>query len=1810
MKKKEVLRRLSAISMAAMMTVTMIPSTAFAADEIFTDLETAVTEEDIQVTGDTEDISDADTEVEEETPVTDEEDISGEVETDTEESGASEDVSAFSDDEGSTEEDALFTAGDNTPAADATVHMTVSVEGSLATAKDGTLMADREVTVKDLDGNGILTYDEALAAAHDEYYNGGAAAGYGTATHEQYGLYLTKLWGDESGAFGYWVNDTSCNSLSDPVKADDYLTAFVYKDKTGYSDAYTKFEKKEYKTIAGQALEVKEYKASYNRHYNLIFDTSNKEKVLVYDSNFKPVSDEHYEIVTRYSTSSTETTYRYEITFKDISGTCYLVSSSGEDSVIVPAVAKVTVLEETPDFDNLQLYKSQDDYNSGKSVEITPAFDPARRDGYTAQAPDYLSSFYTVATLSKANIDVGNTMVMFSNNWGGATQGSYANGVATSSAVFSKKGYLEVYTWANRANVYRVDVQKYATLKNLVINGIMDKEFDRDVNEYHAYVDGTASGVDITATELQKGYTIKVNGTEVTSGTAYNLPYNWDAEGKMKVTVEVSTDGITPSVYTVNLEKSPINDAPFIITQPKEADYIIGETTKELSVVASANGELSYQWYSNTTDFNEGGVAIKDATTATYVPSSETVGTVYYYCVVTNTAKTENNTTVTETARITIDPDPTPVAVITAGGEELPEGYNWHKGYVYNVGGQAEELKVTATSAVEGGEFSYQWKRLNYGNPYNLSKSAGTIIKNATSDSYVPDTDISQANDRGCYYICKVTCTFKGNTYESWATTGETYTDTEKNATYDVNGVYVFTKVNDASVPEITTQPRDATYMVGDSIAALNVYAKTADGGKTSYQWYVNDKDSVEGGTAIEKGTRITLNLGKAEEVGVKYYYCVITNTIQGHTATATTNIAEIRVNDQDELLKGKLEGNGTQEDPYLIKTAEDYQTVADLVAQRASFLGKYLRQENDITLPEGWKPIGVTKDGSNNIQNGKNLLPFSGYLDGNNKTVTIPEGGLPLLGYVKEAEVHNLNIYGTKIAGYGLVNNFEGVGLSGSAIVIDNVTLKSGSSTLKAGLIGANMTTNPYAGNSAGFYATIRNCTVEKDVIVGYEKDQHMIGSIAGRMQGTVENCVSYATVYGKDYVGGIIGSRDNAMGACSVTNCNFAGNVVASDEQAGGIVGGGYEGSSAPNGIKISINACQVSGNVTGADKVGGIIGCDLYGAQAWNPYTMKGNSFTGKVQATTEGTKNIGGIIGFYDSLNKFDNIANNYYSKDCGAERGIGSVKYVDTNCATHETTVGEVYFNTENDTSDCPTVAGCSWRTAHNRTDDPLGADAAKLASTEEIKVYEESVTLSGEYKTDYFLGEDLDFTGMEIKVAMSDGTYKTVAPEDAKIEGYNKDKRGVQVIRVTCGAASAEFTVTVLKKDAGTIKVEFSLLGDSKHNSDKDEKVHTLRAGNLETWIAEGTYEVDGNATVREVFEKILTEKEYKWDNATGNYISAITKPNGTALAEKENGTNSGWMYTLNGIHSDLGVAEQYLEDGDVIVFHYTDDYTKEHDHIWSSAWSTDENAHWHECTYEFSTCDITDNAQKAGYGEHTFDEGKVTTEATCTEAGVKTYTCTVCGYEKTEEIPAAGHEFGSWKTVSAATVFAPKKQERTCGNCGEKETRNSGSKLKATIKLNVTSITLQKKQSTKAVKVTMANGDSVKSWTVGNKKIATVSKTGVIKAGTKTGTTKVTVTLKSGKKASLKVKVQKAKVKTTKISGLKSKATIKKGQKLALKPVLSPITSQDKISYTTFNKKVATVSKNGTVVAKKKGTAKITVKAGTKKYTIKITVK
>lgn len=246
---------------------------------------------------------------------------------------------------------------------------------------------------------------------------------------------------------------------------------------------------------------------------------------------------------------------------------------------------------------------------------------------------------------------------------------------------------------------------------------------------------------------------------------------------------------------------------------------------------------------------------------------------------------------------------------------------------------------------------------------------------------------------------------------------------------------------------------------------------------------------------------------------------------------------------------------------------------------------------------------------------------------------------------------------------------------------------------------------------------------------------------------------------------------------------------------------------------------------------------------------------------------------------------------------------------------------------------------------------------------------------------------------------------------------------------------------------------------------------------------------------------------------------------------------------------------------------------------------------------------------------EHSWDAGKVTKAANCTEKGIRTYTCQSCSITRTEDIPARGHKFGAWVTTSQADVISPAKQTRTCTVCGKKEQRNYGSRLRGTMTVNISSIPLKTRQKTSVLKVTgLAKGDSITSWKSSNTKVAKVAGrangTCTITAGNKTGKAKITITLKSGLQKTVTVSVQKSAVKTKKISGVAKTLRLNRKQKTTLKPVLSPLTSTEKITYKSSNSKVASVNSKGQITAKKKGTTVITVKSGTKTVKCKVTVK
>ena len=139
---------------------------------------------------------------------------------------------------------------------------------------------------------------------------------------------------------------------------------------------------------------------------------------------------------------------------------------------------------------------------------------------------------------------------------------------------------------------------------------------------------------------------------------------------------------------------------------------------------------------------------------------------------------------------------------------------------------------------------------------------------------------------------------------------------------------------------------------------------------------------------------------------------------------------------------------------------------------------------------------------------------------------------------------------------------------------------------------------------------------------------------------------------------------------------------------------------------------------------------------------------------------------------------------------------------------------------------------------------------------------------------------------------------------------------------------------------------------------------------------------------------------EWKFDEKT--HWHECTTKNHTDTTEKTPHVFTWTEKTPAGVHTDKvekGVCECGYETERTISGTAT--------HTYGEEWKKDESGHWHE-----STCDATaptHDVMKSDFAVHTFDDGVVTKPEGYGVVGEKKFTCTVCEYSKTEEIPALG---------------------------------------------------------------------------------------------------------------------------------------------------------------------------------------------------------
>lgn len=151
----------------------------------------------------------------------------------------------------------------------------------------------------------------------------------------------------------------------------------------------------------------------------------------------------------------------------------------------------------------------------------------------------------------------------------------------------------------------------------------------------------------------------------------------------------------------------------------------------------------------------------------------------------------------------------------------------------------------------------------------------------------------------------------------------------------------------------------------------------------------------------------------------------------------------------------------------------------------------------------------------------------------------------------------------------------------------------------------------------------------------------------------------------------------------------------------------------------------------------------------------------------------------------------------------------------------------------------------------------------------------------------------------------------------------------------SCERVTAIYEKAITDLDAvkpGDIEVTFRLIGALEATQDVDLTTDSYLPEYV-TWVPTKTYALQENATVYDLFTEAMSDAGLRYIGAESNYVSTIYAPSclgGYALSEFTNGKKSGWMYTVNGTHPNQGLKNWTLKDGDVVIWHYVNDYSHE----------------------------------------------------------------------------------------------------------------------------------------------------------------------------------------------------------------------------------------------------------------------------------------
>ncbi len=397
------------------------------------------------------------------------------------------------------------------------------------------------------------------------------------------------------------------------------------------------------------------------------------------------------------------------------------------------------------------------------------------------------------------------------------------------------------------------------------------------------------------------------------------------------------------------------------------------------------------------------------------------------------------------------------------------------------------------------------------------------------------------------------------------------------------------------------------------------------------------------------------------------------------------------------------FEGEGTEANPYKLKTLDDMILLADKVngeeptygtttLYARPFLGKYFRMENDIDM-SGYRfqPIGADWQHQ-----------FAGTLDGNGHTLTgltVSTGAngyaglfgkVDTLGVVKnvkfdKAVVEAGSYYAAVVAAWSL-------GDIANCSVTNSVVINTG---------------NTGAAGIASIVRNISDCSVTTANITGA---YGYVGGVAGQVDGTASNCsavnvsIKAGGVTDTYPSGGVFGS---IFGGKAV-NCYFSGTLdgrYTSNLSLGGVAGVCYKG---------TIEKCYATGTVYGYGNtaaVGGVVG-NLYG-------TVE-NSYS-NVEIISVSSRYVGGITGYVRNWKDGDNTCESAV-KSCYSAGSVSAETYQYKPETERRETLGTIMEGAN------PTIENIYFdNQITNFKSTAYGATTAELTSASGVKGFDKTV---------------------------------------------------------------------------------------------------------------------------------------------------------------------------------------------------------------------------------------------------------------------------------------------------------------------------------------------------------------------------------------------------------------------------------------------------------------------------------------------------